>query len=60
MTLEKAIKVLEDSFHFDRPVKAVDLLDAKKLGIEALEHILWQRRRPYNEETIILLGETKE
>lgn len=60
MTIDRAIKVLEDDTYFCTIPYNQDFIDATKLGIEALK--AWQEKRFLSKgsQTYLLLGETED
>ena len=60
MTIDKAIKILDDYESFGAECTHPDLPDAIKLGNEALKRILKEREFPHVHNGTWLPGETKE
>ena len=60
MTLEKAIKIQEDKDGSYARASYEECVDAKKLGIEAMKHLIGARRHPSSYIACLLPGETEE
>ena len=60
MTLQEAIKILDDYESFGAECTHPDLPDAIKLGNEALKEIKWLHESQVLHDDELLPGETKE
>jgi hypothetical protein len=60
MTLDKAIKELESAIPPREAILANDLLDAMRIGVEALKRLQDNRRDPEFDHWLPLPGETED